>query len=772
MRLRNHGLVLWLAVSPDSSKVASMDFIPGTRVRVWDRATGRLRRDWDHGEMSGSALCFTPDGKSLLTCHGHVWLWDLATGTRKPWAPGVDDVVDAFFNKDGRTLALRCSDNRGKAEPCLRLYDFPSGKKKATITTEDQSACQVACFTPTGQVVFATYKALRLWDVKAEREVARVKLAGTPRALAVSPDGKTFAVHWYRGAVTLVRPGATLQVAATAVKGDTPSALIFSPDGKEVWFAPPTGPVVAIDPKTGKQTRQVIPYDGRPSAGRFSARGDYLVRFVENQVITVHDTRTGKETPVFDDHRDGSPVEAVPSPDGNRVATRSAGAVRLWELRTGKLLRHIPGKGFVPGLRWTDKGKSVVVAVGAGKLCWYDASTGRLTRQVDLPTGKVVAACVLPGAKRGRCTVEDNKYRRRLIVFDLAAPRGRHLHATEPVEELPALSPELSPDGKRALHLDFEKNTLRIVDVGSDKALWQQPLPASLQARAFSPDGLRVLLWAGGKLLAWRTETGEALGGVAMGPERGRREWLGLSPDGRTAVLGLQGLREFKRPGVQALYPLPGTQVRLVETATGQVRRELPLLPLVSGVSFSRDGRHLITASADGSALVWDLAMYTAAMTPHTWGDLGSPDGRTAFAAVCSLAADPKRALPLLATRVHPARVEARRVRGWIEGLDAESFEKRDEAQRQLGALREHVEADLRHALKNASVEARARLQRLLRRIETGNAEQWRRGRAVEVLERIGTARAVEILKKLAGGYPGSALTREAKDALARLARR
>jgi WD40 repeat protein len=724
MRLRNQGLLLWLAVSPDGSKVASLDFPPATRLRLWDRATGRLLSDWDFAETMSLGLSFTPDGKGLLSCHYHVWSWDLGTGKRKRWGQ-EDSAASTFFSKDGKTLGIRCSGNRGSASPCIRLYDFPSGKEKRSITTEDKSAAHVACFSPTGQVVFATYQALRVWDAKGNRELAKVKLAGTPRTLAVSPDGKTIAVHWYQGAVTLVRPAASPQVVTTNVKASTPSVLTFSPDGKELWFAPPDAAVVAIDPKTGKQTRQIIPYDGRPSTGVFSARGDWLVRFARGQVITVHDMRTGKETPTFDDHRDGSPVEAVPSPDSSRVATQSPSAVRIHELRSGKMLHCIQGKDFVPGLRWSADGKGLVVARRAGKLCWYDLPNGKRERQADLPSGGVLEASLLPGGKRASCIVEDSKRNRRLIVLDLAAPRGPFRYAAETFGNG---WPALSPDGSRALQLEGEKTArLRLVDTGTGKTVWQQPIENRDGAAIFSPDGSRVAILAGGKPLCWETATGRRLrSGVSVEkPTLQGPQLLCLSPDGRTAVIGGELLRTFRRPGVIATFPIVGTWVRLVETATGQVRRELPLVPRVSGAMFTADGTCLITSSIDGSALVWNLAEYAIRPVPaQALDDLGAANGHKAFAAMWSLTGDPQRALRLLAPNLGAARVDAKQVRGWLDALDSESFAKREQAEGRLAALQEHVEDDLLAALAGASLEARTRLRRLLQRLDKGSPEQ------------------------------------------------
>ncbi len=192
------------------------------------------------------------------------------------------------------------------------------------------------------------------------------------------------------------------------------------------------------------------------------------------------------------------------------------------------------------------------------------------------------------------------------------------------------------------------------------------------------------------------------------------------------------------------------TQAFQSALATGQVRRRFPLLPLVTAAEFTADGRFLLTASAAGTALVRDTQAFAARVTRRTWEDLAGRDAPAAFVAVNSLVAAPKQAIRLLAEHLRPGRVDAARVADWIADLDAESFARREQAERQLAGLEEHGEESLRQALKKEpSTEARARLRRLIQRSEEGGA-----GR---------------LLKKLAGGYPGSALMQEAKEVLARL---
>src|SRR5436305_13501854 len=66
MRLRH--LTAQLDVSPDGSQVASMD----VRLRLWDRASGRLLREFDQDEIMLWTMAFAPDGKKVLSSNGVI----------------------------------------------------------------------------------------------------------------------------------------------------------------------------------------------------------------------------------------------------------------------------------------------------------------------------------------------------------------------------------------------------------------------------------------------------------------------------------------------------------------------------------------------------------------------------------------------------------------------------------------------------------------------------------------------------------------------------
>ena len=110
--------------------------------------------------------------------------------------------------------------------------------------------------------------------------------------------------------------------------------------------------------------------------------------------------------------------------------------------------------------------------------------------------------------------------------------------------------------------------------------------------------------------------------------------------------------------------------------------------------------------------------------------------------------------------------------RAWRPGLPP--FQARQKATQELKQLGELAEPALREALRRKlSLEAQTSVEKLLEDARAvGLSERLRDLRAVEILERIDTPQARQALQTLAAGAPAAQLTREAKAALERLARR
>src|SRR5262249_4932533 len=115
--------------------------------------------------------------------------------------------------------------------------------------------------------------------------------------------------------------------------------------------------------------------------------------------------------------------------------------------------------------------------------------------------------------------------------------------------------------------------------------------------------------------------------------------------------------------------------------------------------------------------------------------------------------------------------VDGQRVSQLIKELDSDEFAVREKAIEDLEKLGAAIEPSLREALKgNLSEDARTRLQQLLSRLESSSVI-LRGSRALDVLERIGTPEAREVLRSLAKGASQASLTKEAQASLQRLAK-
>jgi hypothetical protein len=239
-----------------------------------------------------------------------------------------------------------------------------------------------------------------------------------------------------------------------------------------------------------------------------------------------------------------------------------------------------------------------------------------------------------------------------------------------------------------------------------------------------------------------------------------------FSPDGKSLAAG-----GWKR-------------IKVWETATGRERCDFSGYEGdVFCLAFSHDGQALASGGGDGTILVWAVADLPPALAgqrlsaddlKRLWAELAGDDARKAIRAICLLAAAPGQSVPYLRDRLKPAAgPDAKRLEKLIAELDSDEFETREAAMKELAKAGHDAGPALRKALAGApSAEVRDRISQLLKRLEAGDlsAGRLRELRAVEALERAGTAAARRALEALAGG-PAGPLADDARESLRRLSR-
>jgi WD40 repeat protein/tetratricopeptide (TPR) repeat protein len=386
----------------------------------------------------------------------------------------------------------------------------------------------------------------------------------------------------------------------------------FSPDGRRVVTASSDKTARVWDVAQGTMVIPVLAHGGAVHYAAFSPNGRLVVTVADaadghKGEVRVWDAVTSKANTAFLKH-EKPVVLAVFSPDNHRVLTACEdGAARVWEVGTAKLafapLRH---KGPVKHAAFSPDGRSIVTASADHTARIWDAATGEpvteplthaspVNRAVFSPDGRLVATAYGEVGTTGY-GVE---------LWD-AATGG--LVVSLPKQNEPVTFVAFSPDGRQVV----------TANIGTAAEIWSTSTGKSLtlplrhdgpiRFAAFSPDGRRVAT-------ASRDHTARVWDTTRGGAD---------SPRMTGAFINLLAGIYDKTWGLAITPPLRHNDE-------------------VTSVSFSPDGRFLLTASQDGTARIWDLAAgrVRGPQLKH-WGKVAqaefSPDGRIVTASLDSTA--------------------------------------------------------------------------------------------------------------------------------------
>jgi WD40 repeat protein len=193
---------LAVAYSPRATVVAATGF--GGGVKLWEARTGALLRTIPGpNKKTCRALAFSPDGKLLAVgCEdGLVYLWNVGTGDSKAvFAGHIGGVTAVAFAADGATLASAArnheiKDNRatGRTDGEIRLWDVPEGRAKQ-VWKLDQGDAPSLAFSPDGKMLASAEGPVRLREVQTGKVTRTLTPErGLVRAIAFSPDGQELA---------------------------------------------------------------------------------------------------------------------------------------------------------------------------------------------------------------------------------------------------------------------------------------------------------------------------------------------------------------------------------------------------------------------------------------------------------------------------------------------------------------------------------------------------------------------------------------------------
>src|SRR5215831_11000751 len=411
-----------VAFAPDGRTLAAAGFHMDKLVGIYDVQTGkRLQSLAGHTEWETDALAFSPDGK-LLASSGvdkQILVWELATGkVRHRLADQPSRVPALAFSPDGATLA-------GGGDKTVRLWDVATGRLRRSLEGHRDWVCTLA-FAPDGKTVasgccdWAYHRGRdtsgfsppdpgcesewKLWDAVTGNLKRTVTEPGRLLSLAFAPAGKLLAcgigkeVRLYD--VGSETPGRVLTrhdfaVTSVAFTKDGGAVLSGSHDhtvkrtslatGQTEWRAP--GYFEQVNSVALSKDAALLATgssDGRYANGVLKAGATFL----GPGAVRLWDARTGRLL-----RRLGDPAEQVMavafSPDGRRVAggggnTGGSGVVRLWATATGAAVWSTDDhKAEVLAIAYAPGGTSVATAAADGLVKLRDPKTGAVQRTLE-----------------------------------------------------------------------------------------------------------------------------------------------------------------------------------------------------------------------------------------------------------------------------------------------------------------------------------------------------------------------------------------------------
>jgi WD40 repeat protein len=418
-----HPAEVWCTAWRSDGKVlatACGDF----RIYVWD-VVGRQRLAVLEGHEDYVTRVTFNHGGDLLVSTG--WdettrLWDPLTGRQLlvSSAPGgthfsPDDRLLGFV-LPGTGVELR---EVASSRECRTLFshqggailwgvDFsPDGRLMASASASDD---------PDGRLMAsASDDGVRLWDVAAAREVARLPTNGS-RSAIFHPDGKslitTGSTGLYRWRIEPDPTAATggIRISPPQILAPLTGLLYacLSRDGRTLAVGQENaGQAYVLDPENPSQR---VLLQGQPGLdriaispnGRWIATGAWLQQPPPWPWVRVWDARSGK--PVRDLPAEGHGHSLAFSPDGRWLVTGVSREYRFWKVGSWQPGHRLPREATsgLPGpVAFTRDGKMAAIARSRRGVQLIDPSRGQELATLEAPVPQLVTAlCFSPDGSR------------------------------------------------------------------------------------------------------------------------------------------------------------------------------------------------------------------------------------------------------------------------------------------------------------------------------------------------------------------------------------
>jgi len=453
-----------------------------------------------------------------------------------------------------------------------------------------------------------------LWHM-SDNSLMTLQCRGAVSSIAISPDGGLIASDGNGDKDSTI----TLRDAATGTElmtlqghKEAICSLAFSPDGKHIISASRDKTAKVWDATDGREIMTLSGHRHYVYSALYSPDGKRIVSSSHDGTIKVWDSANGDELMTVNAYKEAA-NSARYTPDGLRIIAAGGwdGNIKVWDAATGAEINAFQhGGGGVWTLALNPDGTRVLSGGEDGTVKVWDATDGKELLTLRGHREEVCSVAFSPDGKRIVSGSDDNTIK----IWDAttgaekAVLRGHESGVYDIV---------FSPNGKHIISGGGD-NTVKIWDGASEGEGTTVNTRYAVEDLAFSTDGKRLITAGDDTVTIWDVETCAELTtvhGYSLG-------YGTINSDGNRIMCWRRGRRAGK-PAIDIWDMMTRAKIMTLRGHENPIGR----------VSFSQDGKYIVTESSDNTIKVWDGSTGAELMTLQGLKErLGcvafSPDGK------------------------------------------------------------------------------------------------------------------------------------------------